>query len=71
MGESINPTLYAWVIIKRVTVEVAELKSVPFEGGASEGCGNIDLHEGSASEGHKALKMLHKEDDVPVIHVFP
>ena len=28
-GESINPAFHAWVVIKRVAVEVAEFRGIP------------------------------------------
>ena len=70
MEESINPALYARVVIERIAVEVTKLGSVPFEDGASERCGNIGFDKDSASEGYEALKTLHKEDDVLVVYVF-
>lgn len=71
MGEGINPAFYARVIIEHVAVEVAELKGVPFESRALERFDYIGFDEGSASEGHKALKTLYEEDNVFVIYVFP
>lgn len=71
MGESINPAFYTRVVIERVAVKVAELRGILFEGRVLKGCGNVGLDQDSASEGHEALKTLHKEDDVPVVHVFP
>ena len=70
MGEGINLVLYARVVIGRVAVEVAELKGILLKGGALERCGNVGVDEGSASEGHEALKTLHKKDNVLVVHVF-
>lgn len=70
IGESINPALYTRVIIERVVVKVAELRGVPLKDGALERCGNVSSDKGSVSEGHKALKTLHKEADIPVIYVF-
>lgn len=70
MGKSINPALYTWVVIKCITVEVAELRGVPLEGGASEGYSNVSFDKGSISESHQALKILHKEDDILIVHIF-
>lgn len=70
MREDINPALHARVIIERVAVEVAELRDVPLKGKASERCGHVSFDEGNVSESHKALKTLHKEDDVSVVHVL-
>lgn len=70
MGEGINSALHAWVVIERVAVKVAELRVVPLEGGVSEKCGNIGLDECSTLKSHEALKTLHKEDDIPIVHVF-
>ena len=41
MREGINPVFHVWVVIDRVVVEVAELRGVPLESGALEGCGNV------------------------------
>lgn len=70
MGEGINPTLHTWVVIKHVTVDVAEPRDILVEGGASEKGGNVGLDKGSALESPEALKMLYKEDNVTIIHVF-
>ncbi len=70
MGEGINPTLYAQVVIECVVVEVAELRGVPFKSGALEGCSNIGFDKNSTSESHEGLKTVHKEDDVPVVYIF-
>lgn len=70
MKEGINLALYAWVVIECIAAEVAELRSVPLESRVSEGCGNVGLDKGSALGGYKALKILHKENNIPVVHVF-
>lgn len=70
MGEGINQALHARVVIERITVKVAELKDIPLEGRASGRCDNVGLNEGSASEGHEALKTLHEENDIFLVHVF-
>lgn len=51
-------------------VEVAELRGISLQNRALERCGNIDLDKGNASESYKALKILYKEDDIFIIHVF-
>lgn len=68
--ESINSVLYTWVVIERVAVEVTELRGVLLQGRALEGCSDVGFDEGSVLEGDEALKMLHKEHDVPIIYVF-
>lgn len=70
MEEGINLAFHAQVVIKRVAVKVSELRDVSLEGGASERCDNVGFDKSSASKSHKALKTLHEDDHVPVIHVF-
>lgn len=57
IGECINPALYAWIIIERVTVEIAGFRDVLLYGRVLERYGNISFDKGSASEGDEALKM--------------
>lgn len=69
IGESINLALHAWVVIECVAVKVAELRDVPLQDGALEGCNNIGIDEGNVLESDKALKTLYKKHDVPIIYV--
>lgn len=70
MEEDINLVLHAWVIIERIAVEVAKLKDVPLESGASEGYGNVGFDKDNISESYEALKMLHKEDNIFIVYIF-
>lgn len=69
MEECINLVFHAWVVIKCVAIEVAELKGIPLQGGALKRCGNVGLDKGSASKDDEALKTLYKEHNIPIIHV--
>ena len=71
MGENVNPALHARVVIERVVVKVAQFWRVPLQGGASQGRGDVGLDEGSSSESHQALKVLHKKHDIPVVYILP
>lgn len=70
MGEGINPAFYARIVIGYVAVEVTEFRGRSLKSRALEGCGNVCFDKSSTLESHETLKMLHKEDDVPMIHVF-
>ena len=70
MGECINPALHARVVIERVAIEITELRGVPLHGGALEGYGNVGFDKGSVLDGDKALKTLHKEDNILIVNVL-
>ncbi len=70
MGEGVDPAFHAWVIIEGIAVEVAELRDVPLQGGASKGCGNVGFDKDRFLEDYSALKTLDKEHYVPVINAF-
>lgn len=36
MGEFVNPTLYAQVVVEGIAVKVAKFRDVPLQGGASK-----------------------------------
>lgn len=70
IGECINLALYVRVVIEYVTVEVTELKGIPLQGGALKRCSNVGFDKNSILESNKALKMLHKHNDVPIVYVL-
>ncbi len=70
MGEGIDPAFHARVVVEGIAVEVAELRGVPLQGGASKRCGNVGFDKGRSLEGYQALKTLDEEHYVPVINVF-
>lgn len=70
MRECMNPALYPWIVIEHISTKVAKFRGVPLQGGALERFANIGFDKGSASESYKALKTLHKEQNVLIIDVF-
>lgn len=70
MGEGIDLTFHAQVIIEGIAIEVAELKGIPLQDGASKGCGNVDFDKDRSLEDYQALKALNEEHYVLVINIF-
>lgn len=70
MRESINPAFYVWIIIKHIAIKIAKLRGISLESKVLGRYGNIGFDKGSVSKSYKALKILYKEDNVPIIHVF-
>lgn len=67
---SINLALHTWIVVEHIAVKVTEFKYVLFKGRTLEKCSNVGLNKGCGSEGHKVLKMMYKEHNVPIVHVF-
>lgn len=70
MEEGVDPAFHARVVVEGIAIEVAELRGLPLQGGASKGCGNVGLDKGRFLESYQALKTLDKEYYVSVINLF-
>ena len=70
MGECVDPALYPRVVVESVTVKVAELRDVPFQGGASKRRGNISFNKGPSIKDYQALDTLDKKHHVSVIDIL-
>ena len=70
MWESINLVFHAWIVIERIVVKVAELRGVPLQIGALERYSNVGFHKSSVSKSDKALNMLYKEHNIPIVQTF-
>lgn len=50
--EGVDSAFHAQVVVKGIAVEVAELKAVPLQSGASKGCGNVGFDKSRSFEGY-------------------
>ena len=70
MRKSFNLAFYIWVILEQIAVKVAEFRVVLLEDGAFEWHNDVGFYKDTALENNKTLKMLNKEHDISIIHVF-
>lgn len=70
MGECIDPTLYARVVVEGIAVKVTEFRNILLQGGVSKGCNDIGFDKGHSLKGYQALEMLNKGHYVLIINFF-